>query len=67
MRHTYYVAVLVIRPAGDRYQLLLLCRAAGRYMGGTWQLVTGGLTADEVAWRGAAKPYLRIEVSHPSR
>lgn len=51
----YYVVVLVIRPGEGGHQLLLLRRAPEDYMGGTWQLVSGGLEAGETAWQGALR------------
>jgi dihydroneopterin triphosphate diphosphatase len=55
MKHVYYVAVLIIRQRASNHQLLMACRTPGRYMGGTWQLVTGGLEPDEIAWQGALR------------
>jgi 8-oxo-dGTP pyrophosphatase MutT (NUDIX family) len=55
MTHTFYVVVLVVRPAGDSHELLLVRRGPGRYMGETWQLVSGGLDPGEAAWRGAIR------------
>jgi dATP pyrophosphohydrolase len=55
MTNVYYVSVLIIRREGDRHQLLLVRRGTGRYMGTTWQLVSGGLEPDEEAWRGALR------------
>lgn len=55
MIHLYYVVVLVVRPRAGGYQLLLARRAEGKYMGGTWQLISGGLKSDETAWEGALR------------
>lgn len=55
MKHTHFVAVLVIRRQGGDHQLLMVRRADGIYMGGTWQLVTGALEPDETAWQAALR------------
>lgn len=55
MLRVEYVVVLVVRPRGNSHQLLLVRRADGAYMGGTWQLVSGGLVANETAWQGALR------------
>jgi dihydroneopterin triphosphate diphosphatase len=53
--HVYYVVVLIARPQGGHHQLLMARRAPGRYMGDTWQLISGGLERDETAWQGALR------------
>jgi dihydroneopterin triphosphate diphosphatase len=56
MIHVHYVTILIVRrnsPGGD--ELLMARRAAGKYLGGTWQLISGGLEPDEAAWRGALR------------
>lgn len=55
MTHTFYVVVLVLRSSGDGHELLVVRRGPGRYMGETWQLVSGGLEPGEEAWRGAVR------------
>ena len=55
MKQIHYIVVLVIRPQGVRYELLLARRSEGRYMGGTWQLISGGLEPDEIAWQAALR------------
>jgi len=55
MKQIHYVVVLVIRPQGGRFELLLARRSEGRYMGGTWQLISGGLEPDEIAWQAAIR------------
>ena len=55
MRTVYYVSVLVVRPAAGGHELLLGRRAEGRYMGGTWQLITGGIEPGETAWQAAVR------------
>ncbi len=55
MKHVYYVVVLVIRPQGSGHQLLMARRAEGKYMVGTWQLISGGLEQNETAWQGALR------------
>jgi 8-oxo-dGTP pyrophosphatase MutT (NUDIX family) len=55
MTHVYYVVVLVIRRTATGHQLLMGRRADEKYMGGTWQLISGGLEPNEIAWRGALR------------
>ncbi len=59
MKQVYYVVTLVIRPAGQSHQLshqlLMARRAEGKYMGGTWQLISGGLEPNETAWQAALR------------
>jgi dATP pyrophosphohydrolase len=52
---TYFIVVLIVRPLGDSHQLLMGCRASGEYMGGTWQLISGGIEPDETAWQAAIR------------
>lgn len=58
MINTHYVVVLVVRPHESTHQLLLARRASGKYMGDTWQLISGGLNPDETAWQGALREML---------
>jgi dihydroneopterin triphosphate diphosphatase len=55
MNHVYYVVVLIVRPSASGHQLLMARRAPGRYMGGTWQLISGGLEPNETAWQAALR------------
>jgi dATP pyrophosphohydrolase len=55
MIQTFYVVVLVVRPVARGHELLVVRRGPGRYMGETWQLVSGGLEPGEEAWRGAVR------------
>lgn len=55
MQQIYYVVNLVIRPHDNGHQLLMARRAEGKYMGGTWQLVSGGLEPNETAWQAALR------------
>lgn len=55
MNRIEYVSVFVIRPAATGHELLLGRRAEGRYLGGTWQLITGGIEPGEPAWRAAVR------------
>lgn len=55
LKHVYYVIVLIVRRQGSRSQLLMARRSEGKYMGGTWQLISGGLEPDETAWQGALR------------
>ena len=49
MIQVHYVAVLIVRPHGSGHQLLMAKRSPGKYMGDTWQLISGGLEKDEIA------------------
>lgn len=51
MQVRFYVSCFVVRPAGNSHEFLQLRRAAGKYMGETWQLVCGGIEAGETAWQ----------------
>jgi dihydroneopterin triphosphate diphosphatase len=51
----YYASCFVVRPAGQAHEFLQLLRAPGKYMGETWQLVTGGIEPDETAWQTALR------------
>ena len=55
MKHIYYVVILIVLPFGTTHQLLMARRAADKYMGGTWQLITGGLEPNETAWQAALR------------
>ena len=55
MIHVYFVVVLIIRRRGSEHQLLIARRTEGKYMGGTWQLISGGLEPNESAWQGALR------------
>lgn len=55
MIQVQYVVVLIVRPHGRGHQLLMAKRSRGKYMGDTWQLVSGGLEANETAWQGALR------------
>jgi dATP pyrophosphohydrolase len=50
-----YAVILIVRrtPGGDEF--LMARRAAGKYMGGTWQLISGGIDPDEMAWQAAIR------------
>jgi dATP pyrophosphohydrolase len=51
------IACHVVRPdrAGRSREFLQLRRAAGDYMGGTWQIVRGTARPGEPAWRAALR------------
>ncbi len=55
MNHKTYVIVFIVRPAGESHEFLLARRADGKYMGGTWQLISGGLEPNETAWQAAIR------------
>lgn len=45
----------VFRRRGDAVDVLLLKRAEGRYMGGTWHAVHGRIERGEAAWQAALR------------
>jgi len=55
MKYVYFVTVLVIRLHGEGYQLLMARRSEGRYMGGTWHVISGGIEPDETAVQAALR------------
>lgn len=55
MRIHYYVSCFVARRRGATHEFLQLRRASGKYMGDTWQLVTGGIDPNETAWLAALR------------
>lgn len=55
MKQVYYVVVFIIRNQDGADQLLMGRRADNKYMGGTWQLISGGLESNETAWQGALR------------
>ncbi|WP_010587723.1 NUDIX hydrolase [Schlesneria paludicola] len=55
MKQVYYVVVFILRRHNGNNQLLMARRAENKYMGGTWQLISGGLEPDETAWQGALR------------
>ncbi|HWL08507.1 MAG TPA: NUDIX domain-containing protein [Planctomicrobium sp.] len=55
MTQIYYVVVLIIRSHHGEFELLMARRAEEKYMGGTWQLISGGLEPNETAWQGALR------------
>jgi len=55
MEVRYYVSCFVVRRRPSGHELLQLRREPTRYMGDTWQLVTGGIKAGEKAWQGALR------------
>ena len=50
-----YVSCFVVRPADGSHEFLQLRRAPEKYMGGTWQLVSGGIEEGETAWQAALR------------
>lgn len=49
------ICVYVFRHREHGSEFLLLLRSPERYMGGTWQPVTGGVEAGETAWQAALR------------
>ena len=50
-----YISCFVVRPAGGSHEFLQLRRVPEKYMGGTWQLVSGGIEEGETAWQAALR------------
>src|SRR4051812_31319840 len=56
MRIHHYVSCFVARPsANGSHEFLQVLRVRGKYMGETWQLVTGGIDDGETAWQAALR------------
>lgn len=55
MRQVEYVVNFILRPATAGYELLIARRADGQYMGGTWQLISGGIEPNETAWEAGLR------------
>lgn len=55
MQVRFYVSCFVVRPSGPSHEFLQLRRASQKYMGGTWQLVSGGIEESETAWQAALR------------
>ncbi len=55
MQTRVYVSCFVVRRDGAGDAFLQLRREPTRYMGDTWQLVTGGIDAGETAWQAALR------------
>ncbi len=55
MKVGYYASCFVVRPQGRSHQFLQVLRAPGQFMGGTWQLITGGIESGETAWQAALR------------
>ena len=45
----------VVRQTRNTWEFLQLLRAAGRYMAGTWQIVSGSIENEETAWQAALR------------
>ncbi|HEY0009117.1 MAG TPA: NUDIX domain-containing protein [Tepidisphaeraceae bacterium] len=55
MKQTIYAVNLVIRQTSSGGELLLALRAPSRYMGETWQLITGKVEPGEPVWQAALR------------
>ena len=55
MQVRFYTSCFVVRPAGRSHEFLQLRRDPGKYMGDTWQLVSGGIEQGETAWQAALR------------
>ncbi len=55
MNHQAYVINFIVRrlPTGDEF--LMAKRSEGKYMGGTWQLISGSIEENEIAWKAALR------------
>ncbi len=58
MQQTIYAITFIVRPAGDTYEFLLARRSEAKYMGGTWQLISGRIEPGETAWQAAIREML---------
>ena len=56
------VTVLVVRPdaSGNSHEFLQLHRVADDYMGGTWQIIRGGVDADESYVEAALREMVHV-------
>lgn len=52
------VQCYVVRRGAGGYEFLQLRRAAGDFMGGTWQSIYGGIVDGETAWQAAMRELL---------
>jgi len=56
MKIHHYVSCFVVRPSScGSHEFLQVLRVRGKYMGETWQLVTGGIEDGETAWHAALR------------
>jgi dATP pyrophosphohydrolase len=55
LKQIAYAVFFVLRRRSGIIELLLARRAEGQYMGGTWQLITGGIEEKETAWQAALR------------
>ena len=61
------VAIYVVRPAGDGYEVLQLRRAPGRYLAGEWTICSGHVEAGETAVEAAKRELLEETGLTPRR
>ncbi len=54
MASIFCISAYIIYRNGDESRYLLL-RRCGKYLAGTWQMVTGGVHENEVAWQAALR------------
>jgi dATP pyrophosphohydrolase len=56
MKIHHYVSCFVVRSTSSgSHEFLQMLRVRSKYMGGTWQLVTGGIDEGETAWQAALR------------
>jgi dATP pyrophosphohydrolase len=53
--HSYVSCFVVRTSASTSHDFLQVLRVRGKYMGETWQLVTGGIDDGETAWQAALR------------
>lgn len=59
------ITVFVTRQVEGGWQVLMLRRAPGKYMGGTWAIVRGGMEAGETAVQSALRELREETGQHP--
>jgi len=55
MKQVTYAIAFIVRGSGDTHEFLMAKREPNKYMGGTWQLIAGGIEPDETAWQAAVR------------
>lgn len=49
------IQCFIVRPVGNSHEFLQMRRAAGDFMGGSWQTVYGKIEPGETAWQAALR------------
>jgi len=55
MKQVTYAIAFIVRRTGDTHEFLMAEREPNKYMGGTWQLIAGGIEPNETAWQAAVR------------